>query len=194
MRQRIGIRVCSFIPDDWVFFAAAPLLGVRHVEFEGDDRGFTPYTEGNSRFRTAQNWLIDFEQRKITYQGKTGITRARITWGNGHVSTHTAQAPSTCLSVSEEEWSEDEVRMRARSGCANPLVPGAPAADYDLTITVRESGQVQVQGRHDGFPAIEVYKEIDDLFTGIYLYDPYEQGKSLLDLMPPMEIRVDVSG
>jgi hypothetical protein len=173
--------------------ATAPLAGVRRMEFDGDFRGFSPFSSQAKRFRTEQEFDIDFNSRTILYRGSTGLTRVKITWLTGRVSQYVAQAKDSCLTFSEETWGPHSVTFRAKSACANPLLPGAPSADYDFRIRVWKGGQVQVVGRHDGYPAYEVYKRIKNVFTSVYLFDPNDKEQSMMSLFPPMEFSVNAT-
>lgn len=191
MPSLVIVRLCSFIPSAWIFFATVPLIGALKIEFEGDDRGFTPYPADALRFRSAQEFWVDFNRRSVTHYRDTGTTTARTTWINGRVTYHSAKVSSTCLTYSNETWGDGYVSFRAKSTCANPLVPVAPAADYEFTITVWNTGRVRVRGTHDGFPAYEIYKRIGNVFTPIYLFDPAQYGQTVASLAPPMEFSMD---
>ncbi|CJN57109.1 Protein of uncharacterised function (DUF3238) [Streptococcus pneumoniae] len=59
-----------------------------------------------------------------------------------------------------------------RASASNPLNAAAPAADYFLTIRANESGTVNIEGVHDGFPCYEFYKQVDfGSFELIYTHD-----------------------
>ncbi len=72
-----------------------------------------------------------------------------------------------------------------------PLDPLAPAVDCDLDVLLTPSPvgvSFSVKGAHDGFPAYELYIQR----KLVYFYDPVQANASPTDLLPPLEILVDV--
>lgn len=73
---------------------------------------------------------------------------------------------------------------------ANPLAPGSPAIDADLTLDFfYDAGALKcrVSGDHDGFPAYELY--LDGRL--VYSHDPVALNQTPVSLFPPAEFDVD---
>jgi hypothetical protein len=65
----------------------------------------------------------------------------------------------------------------------NPLQPGAPAIDCELDVLITRSEGIvsyKVEGKHDGFPAYELYIEK----KLVYSYDPVKANASPANLAP----------
>ena len=74
----------------------------------------------------------------------------------------------------------------------NPLVPGSPAIDGDISVLLRRGTnglEAKLNGSHDGFPAHEVYVNGHRLLA----YDPVAAGKGPLALLPPSDRDVDTA-
>lgn len=73
----------------------------------------------------------------------------------------------------------------------NPLVPGSPAIDADITVMLRRSAsggiEAKAVGSHDGFPAHELYVNRQRLIA----YDPVTAGNGPSALLPPADQDVD---
>jgi hypothetical protein len=54
----------------------------------------------------------------------------------------------------------------------NPLFTGSPAIDWDITVTIDDSGNYEVTGTHDKYPAYDIYINT----TQAYTYDPRATG------------------
>ena len=70
----------------------------------------------------------------------------------------------------------------------NPIIPGSPAIDADMSVLLRRTSdggiEAKAYGSHDGFPAHELYVNQHALLT----YDPVAAGKDPTALMPPEDI------
>jgi hypothetical protein len=71
-----------------------------------------------------------------------------------------------------------------------------PAIDLDLTVTIDiVNRRYRVTGAHDGFPAYELYVEINsDAAAPVYRFDPGPVARwpdLIIRLFPPEEIHVD---
>lgn len=91
------------------------------------------------------------------------------------------------------DWRDQQtIRVRFILNGSNPLMKAAPAINADLTVLLRRSGQddvmVSVEGRHDGFPAYELY--IDG--HPVYWHDPVERRQHPLSLAHPAEWAVQI--
>jgi hypothetical protein len=74
--------------------------------------------------------------------------------------------------VEAEPIADDKVVIHLRGGAGDPLLPEAlPPVDWDLAVMLDFSSDepgYRISGRHDGFPAFEVYIN-DELAYG---FDP----------------------
>ncbi|MGZ8888876.1 MAG: DUF3238 domain-containing protein [Halobacteriota archaeon] len=199
MANLVVLRFVGFIPRhkdfDWIFYLYNPLTGSR-TYFKGDQREFTPYTRNTLNYRTAQEIWVDFQNRKFTHWENIGITHKKTVYPDGRVAFESAQASRSCIKVLWAYFSDNYCQFRSTASCTNPLAPVAPASDYDFTVTVYRNGTVHIQGSHDGFPAYEVYKNIDNSpkWIEIYRHDPRRTGENQYDLAPPMDHDIDKWG
>lgn len=73
----------------------------------------------------------------------------------------------------------------------NPILPGSPAIDADVSVLLRRRSdggiEAKAYGSHDGFPSHELYVNQTALFT----YDPVAAGKGPTALAPPEDIDED---
>jgi hypothetical protein len=176
-------------PDAWLLFAIEP---TQTVYFEGDNRSFNPYTANTFNFRTAQQIEIDFTSRSIAAYANTGFTTRKIVYPNGQTEYTTAHASTSGITCTNISWGSGQVSFHLAVDSSNPLVLGAPAINYDFDVTVYSDGTVKVTGAHDGFPAYEMYKCINNgsSWYTIYQYNPYDNGKDVSALAPPEDVSV----
>ncbi len=63
------------------------------------------------------------------------------------------------------------------ASASNPLNINAPTVDYLLIVHVKKDGTVDIEGKHDGFPCYEFYKQTDfGPFEQIHTHDFRETG------------------
>ena len=105
-------------------------------------------------------------------------------------------ASTADMHVTVTRLSSRRVKVVLQGAAANPLVPLAPAIDWDITVEIDSTDKARpkytVTGSHDGFPSYEL------LLFGqpIYSYAPADPGSSTapLALFPPMDITASSSG
>lgn len=182
--HRVKIWVKSFIPFpriDMTRFGPC---------FTGDDRSFSEKPDASCR--THQE--IEFEVtpykllNQTSFTGKTHKVDCRT--NNLVIS---AQARSNRLRNGPVTVNGQTVRVKMALAANNPLVFGAPDVDLDISLDFDwPNSAVIVAGRHDGFPAFEIYMSLDGgAPTKLYQFDP--TGNSFLDhlkLFAPMEIEI----
>jgi hypothetical protein len=107
----------------------------------------------------------------------------------------TAEPDDMVVTVTRQ--TADSVQVDLDGGPSNPLIPfyGRPfgSLDWDFTITIDTSTgtpEWTLTGRHDGFPAYEIY--INDM--EIYRYSPgpapYDFVTQVRKLFPPLDVNV----
>ncbi|MEC0373705.1 DUF3238 domain-containing protein [Paenibacillus chibensis] len=194
MAVNFNIRIVTFIPDAWVL---APYQEEFYsYSYEGDNRSFNPNTANTQNFRTAQQLNVEFNNNGGDYTPyvQTGITnlqrRENLTGKtsilfSGHASTDGLKTSVIQSSIKGE--TSDYYHFRCTCNIKNPL-EYAPAINYDFDIYVHKSGGIQFSGRHDGFPAYEVYAKnaLTSNWKTLYQYNPYDHGKSIFDLADGM--------
>ncbi|SDX32744.1 DUF3238 domain-containing protein [Paenibacillus sp. CF384] len=158
----VKIRGSAFIGGlQWLPAITDPDTGLIH-EYAGDAREFTPHAVNTDRSRVEQEVVVDFVKRKLFTFANTGSTTLRVTKPGGISEFKRGKASADGVIVSNETWDASSVSFVMSATAANPLRPTDPAVDYELYVTVHEeTGQVEVKGRHDGFPCFEFYKQVD---------------------------------
>ena len=204
-----AISFSSFIPANNVegppqaLCVAQQPTAVRRLFFAGDDRAFSASA---TSFRTRQKVTVVSEEAVdpdgvkdgTTPQNLTGETRSYAsdaldngtidsadndaTLNDCHLLHETGLASTGNMHIEVSRTGPHEVRVHLFGGAGNPLVFGSCSIDWDLTLTINTAGatpQYTLTGRHDGFPAYEVYVN----GTPIYLFDPGPQPYGLGDLL-----------
>jgi hypothetical protein len=188
----VKIRACVFIPEAWFLADSGVTTGIK-IEYEGDDRGFTPHTSNTLRFRVEQEATIDFRKRELHSHKATGISRERVRHPDDSVKVRTGRAVVDGITCGVIEWKEGLIEFEMRASARNPLIVNADTVDYSLRVSVRQTdGQVTVRGSHDGFPCYEFYKQVDyGDFQTIYTHDYRLTGDTIAALAGPMEYTFD---
>jgi Ca2+-binding RTX toxin-like protein len=93
-----------------------------------------------------------------------------------------------------ERISDSEISVNFVLDATNPLRPGAPAIDADITIYIREENpegvaEYRIEGDHDGFPAYELYINQQR----VYEHDPVALDQTPWSLFPFSEFDVPSS-
>ncbi|MED0738996.1 DUF3238 domain-containing protein [Aneurinibacillus thermoaerophilus] len=130
MATKVIVRLATFIRAPWVH-DPTDLPGGDYSEFQGDNRGFTPYTGASEtyykRYRTWQEFEIDFSTGSMTYREDMDQTVNRITKTDGTVTTKYGTAPLSGISFANVQWGQHSVQFDAIVDASNPLVTAAPA-------------------------------------------------------------------
>jgi Protein of unknown function (DUF3238) len=109
-----------------------------------------------------------------------------------------ATASDEDIHVTVKRLNPQKVSVRFYGAAKDPLVPFAPSIDWDITITIDDTGSVTryvVSADHDGFPAFEVYigkRRVYDIWPGNPPYDDLFGPPSYL--FPPVDIHQTRSG
>ncbi|WP_188978649.1 DUF3238 domain-containing protein [Halocalculus aciditolerans] len=173
----VRVRYAVFIPDEWI--EPRPVEEAT-VEFEGDDRGFTPYAAWTGRSRVEAEATADFDRGEVVFHADTGRSRKRVTDAAG-VTMDSGTADTTGLALRNVEWAEDEetVSFRLALSAGNPLVEEPATVDAEVDVTANRRGVVEVSGRHDGYPNHECYASVDfGVWEDAYRYAFREHGGS----------------
>lgn len=104
----------------------------------------------------------------------------------------TATAPKTGVWIESTTYLvAKKVAVKCRCEASDPLISGAPAIDYTITITIdKAAGTYSIQGSHDGYPAYEIY------INGkrVYEHDPLATGDGIMSLFGTGEYDINVVG
>ncbi|MED2764316.1 DUF3238 domain-containing protein [Bacillus thuringiensis] len=181
MANVVKIRASVFIPMSWTPIGwTEPKKDNQtgnFIEFEGDAREFTPYAANTMRSRVEQEVIVDFHKKEIFAYGNTGITTERMTTSDGSIKTKSGKASTERIVCTNIEWGSNDVKFQMSASASNPLNINAPAVDYLLTVHVTKEGVVDIEGKHDGFPCYEFYKQTDfGPFELIHTHDFRETG------------------
>lgn len=219
---QFAINATSFIPADHVIgppWARCPSDRRQQLFFAGDSRinpdGTPVFSPTAASFRTRQQVtvLVPDGIKPSTLQNLVGVTRSYApdaladgkidaadddgVLNDCHLQDGRATASSGGMFITVQTIDQHRVTVRLFGGAANPLVPGAAAIDWDFSLTIDTSGsrpRWTLIGKHDGFPAFEIY--INN--TAIYTHDPGPPPYSFLvhlrRLLPPLDQNVHKSG
>ena len=162
------------------------------MEYEGDNREFTPHTVNTMRSRIEQEAVVDFVKNEFHSFSNTGISKEKITKSDGTVTFRTARASTENITCDNVKWREGAVEFDMRASVGNPLIPNADTIDYLAHVTVHKNGTVNFRVSHDGFPCLEFYKQADyGAFQTIHIHDPRVKGETVQALAGPMEYSFD---
>lgn len=187
----VKIRAATFIPSAWI---SRPIDGEKTLEFEGDDRGFTPHAVNTGRCRVEQEAVVDFTDEGLRSYADTGTSVERITYPDGTQELRSGKASADGITCSEPLWHDEYVEFDMHASASNPLSPHADPVDFHLEVAVWRDGAVRVHGRHDGFPCFEFYTQTDfGEFRPLYRHDFRETGDKALALAGPMEYEFERS-
>ncbi|MCP1311353.1 DUF3238 domain-containing protein [Paenibacillus tyrfis] len=184
MANIVEVRVAAFIDDAWIHFTTNQSF---HIYFEGNNRDFTYWTENQPHlFKMAQHAVVNFSNKTVNVYNAVGPTRQKtLNYITGDV---TYQEGQTHTNDMNYNWSFNsdgtEARIWLRGSSENPRVNLAPTIDWDYNVTVKQNGEVTIQGYHDGYPNHEIYKRVDQ-GTPVEIYRFRKQ--TLLSLYAPME-------
>ncbi|MDF9412405.1 DUF3238 domain-containing protein [Brevibacillus laterosporus] len=171
----IRLRFKTFIP-------MAKLRVLKGTDwFKGDDRDFDYF--GSSR--TRHDVKVDFSKKTVTEHKFISETH-NLTTGE------TGRAPVSGLQLLDVKWiNSKQVKYKVVCSSANPLVPNAPAIDYEFKVTLNSDGTGTFEGLHDGFPNYEVYIDTDNSMGNrknvVYTFDIADHNETPASLFPPME-------
>ncbi|MFD1991898.1 DUF3238 domain-containing protein [Paenibacillus nicotianae] len=153
-----AIKIRSFIAEDWVDFPNS--VEQYKVEFKGDNRSFTTADNVTARTRQYLTFKYSTGSGGFEFSGdtRTGTTFERLTnLFTKKVSITSDKADDN--TIRHEVVSKDATKIKIKCIChsANPKMTGAPAIDYVFYITLHNTGKLELEGIHDGFPCYEVY-------------------------------------
>jgi len=199
MVNRVIVRTTTFIQDDWVW-AYSYTDGAGNscdVYYKGDgkNRPFTYDTLNQDLWRTAQHIIVDFTNRTVTPYKGVGATTRKVVCTDGTTATEQRTESDTCISYYNETWSTSYVKFTMKVSCGNPFEDLAGKIDYTFDVWVWNTGDVHVEGIHDGFPMYEIHKKVDDnTAVEIYRHDYKVTGEGLSSLYGSGEHTVNVTG
>ncbi|PFH88464.1 DUF3238 domain-containing protein [Bacillus sp. AFS088145] len=181
MTNNVKIRASVFIPMSWTAIGWTEpnrdLQTGNLIEFEGDAREFTPYGVNTMRSRIEQEVFVDFYKKEIFTYANTGISKERVTTPDGSVNKRTGKASTERIVCTNIEWGSSDVKFQMSASASNPLNLNAPTVDYHLNVHVKKDGIVDIEGRHDGFPCYEFYKQVNfGPFEQLHIHDFRETG------------------
>lgn len=189
---KLEIRLKTFIPFDRVLFTGNLNGNISYFSGDNRDRSYA-----STSYRTYQRFEIDTAPNNysVIHTRDTGTTHYTEYDKNGVlVKSESQKAPVTGLTYTKRVGSDGILYLDCVCDAANPFLPGSPAINYEFTLKVTRLGSFRITGKHDGFPAYEVWRKFSDRGAElIYLHDPRDTGESLNSLYPPMEHDVNAA-
>lgn len=188
MANIVEVRVTAFINDDWILFSATPTA---NIYFEGNNRGFTYWTENQANlFKMAQHAVVDFQNKSIKVFNAVGPTRQMTVYNaTGQITYNEGQTDTSKMDYSTSFDTYGNAKIWLKGSSENPRVNLAPTIDWDYYVTVTPTGQVTITGKHDGYPNHEIYKRVNS-GTPVEMYRFNKQ--TIASLYDPMEHSVSV--
>jgi len=190
MPKIVDVKIVTFIPEKWINLLGQSVTDADHgVQFNGNNRGFTSVYGEN--FKTYQILSINTSDLSQNYyHEETGqtIKRTWITSPTNAYAYQYDQVSTSCLSHTKDASGSDWVRYIMHGDCANPLMDGAPAINWEIKLTIHKDGTVHAYGDHDGYPNFEIYKSYDGgSWTKIYT----KSHGSISNLGPGLDVHFD---
>jgi hypothetical protein len=179
--HRVKIWVKSFIPYPRVDMTPFGPC------FSGDNRTFSDAADASCR--THQEIEFDITSRNLVKENSfTGKTHRVNCKTNNPISS--AQASSDGLHNGPVTINGQTIRVKMALAAGNPLVLKAPDIDLEIFLDFDwPDWAVTLSGRHDGFPAFEIYMSVDG-GKPVELYQFRTAGNSIFEyrkLFPPMD-------
>lgn len=162
------------------------------IQYGGDGRN----QSWNGKYRTMQLLTIDTAPTNYTvsHSKDTGTTyEYTIDKATGKETVRYDKAATTGITYAKRV-SDGFLYIDIEVDCGNPLQPDAPNINYQFTIKVTRSGIIRLTGKHDGFPAYELWRQdYGETPRLLWTHDHRDTGETSISLGPPMEHSVDVN-
>ena len=85
--------------------------------------------------------------------------------------------------------------FRLRASVNIPTFNPSPAIDWEYNVRVHRNGTVSVTGKHDKYPAHEIWKKVDySTPVDLHKYDPRDHGETVYTGLVKFTHNVNVSG
>ncbi|WP_395092544.1 DUF3238 domain-containing protein [Vaginella massiliensis] len=166
--------------------------------FAGDNR--SSYQVNTTAYRTEQQVRVDFENRTATtLSNRASSTTGYDKSGNVTAVSDPAKAGPTPI-YTPNTMDNESTTVNMQVDASNKLVTGVPAINYDVNVTITETGNgtfdFNISGQSDGFPAYEFFITNEATGNSYFIYgsNPATTGDTPRALVPPMENKINVSG
>jgi Protein of unknown function (DUF3238) len=181
--RRIKVWVKSFIPQSMV--DGPPGFKC----FLGDNRGFSNSINISARGHQEVEFDVATLSKTLEWQ-ETGTTH-QVNCQTGAILKQ-KKASKSGLRSALIRRSGNEILVTFQGAINNPVVPGSPDIDLNVTFRINPvTRQAVLIGEHDGFPAYEAYITADGgAGVPVYQYDPRLTRDGISALFPPMERKV----
>ncbi len=197
--EKYSVTGRSFIPTKVLDNPWFTLNFTAH-SFAGDDR--MSYELNTQAFRTEQKVHVDFECKEVSCSNNTASPTKALD-KNGKVIDTSEAAAAGPIPTYNKSFLENgtSITIHLSIDAPNRLVPGAPAINYQLEVTITPNSdytsfEYEIKGDVDGFPAYELW--ITDETTGnsylLFNRTPTETGETPRALFPPMEHSIYKTG
>lgn len=196
--EKYIVTMRAFIPQDKV---SNPNPFSSNKTFAGDNR--MQYQANATSYRTEQKVNADFDNKSLsvlnnTASGSTGYNK------DGEVNETSTPGSAGKVRGNVDDFENAVGKPKSavidfETDASNKLVPGAPAinADINLTITPNKDGSFNysVKGSTDGFPAYELWVTDDKGNSYLILNStPTQSGKTPVALFPPEDQKYNNTG
>ncbi|GAB6991813.1 DUF3238 domain-containing protein [Paenibacillus pini] len=183
MANNVSVRITAFIPDEWITFMQTSAV---KILYKGNNRGFKYETENEpDKWKLCSHINVNFLAKTVTHYAGVGPTTERTV----DIKTNEILRPDIT-----GQASSDGVRMTSSSFQANgdyadftlkaavniPTFNPSPDIDWEYNVRVYKTGKVTVTGKHDAYPAHEVWKKVDSSTpVSLHTYNPKDHGETV---------------
>ena len=196
MANIVTVRTTAFIPEDWIQFMQTTEV---EILYNGNNRGFNYFTENNAHlWKLAQHLVVDFPNGSVRhYKGVGPTTERTVDKDTGEVLREVSgQAPDTGIQMNYVAWASDKsyVNIHVKAAVNIPTFNPSPNIDWEYDFWVYKDGRVRVLGKHDAYPAHEIWKRVDSgTPVSIHQYDPRNTGYNVYNGLISFNQSVDTT-
>ncbi|MCP1311361.1 DUF3238 domain-containing protein [Paenibacillus tyrfis] len=182
MANIVEVRITAFIPDAWIQFMQTSAV---EILYNGNNRGFDYYTENNDhKWKLASHLVVNFNNGSVTHYPGVGPTTERtVDKKTGQILREiTDRASSNGIQLNYKTWgpNNEYVDIHVKAAVNIPTFNPSPDIDWEYDIRVYRDGRVKVLGKHDAYPAHEIWKRVDSGSpVSIHQYDPRWTGETV---------------
>ncbi|MGG4343666.1 DUF3238 domain-containing protein [Paenibacillus lautus] len=183
MANVVQVRVTAFIPEDWIVFMQTSAV---KILYNGNNRTFLWDTLNNPKlWKLCSHVNVNFTNKTINHFPGVGPTIERtVDRQTGEIIRPdiTGQASTDGVKMTSSSFASngDYADFKLRAAVNIPTFNPSPDIDWEYSVRVYKDGRVTVTGKHDKYPAHEVWKKVDDNYPlALHRYDPNDHGENV---------------
>lgn len=183
LANQVAVRVTAFIPDDWITFMQTSAV---KILYNGNNRGFTYDTLNQpKKWKLVSHLNVNFTSKTVIHYPDVGPTIERtVDRETGEVIRPDISGQASSDGVECKSWSfasnGDYADIKLRAAVNIPTFNPSPNIDWEYDIRVFKDGKVTVTGKHDKYPAHEIWKKVDSSApVSLHTYDPRDHNETV---------------